>query len=74
MKATYTKLRDGSWGARIEGATPSKGSSIAVTKRDVCAIQQQRPRGGCSCDESCCRPRCDCDRSCNCRGGNIYDC
>ncbi len=32
MKATYSKLRDGSWGVRVEG-TVSEGASVTVTKK-----------------------------------------
>lgn len=34
MKATYTKLRDGSWGVRLEGGPLPAGSTVTVTKRD----------------------------------------
>lgn len=34
MKATYTKLKSGAWGVRVEGGTPHVGQSITVTKRD----------------------------------------
>ena len=33
MKATYTKLKDGSWGVRVEGITKPEGN-ITVTKKD----------------------------------------
>ncbi|MGH8519867.1 MAG: hypothetical protein ACREU9_00175 [Gammaproteobacteria bacterium] len=32
MKATYTKLRTGAWGVRVNG-NPKKGDRIAVTKK-----------------------------------------
>jgi hypothetical protein len=31
---TYTKLRSGEWGVRVEGAKPSIGATVHVTKRD----------------------------------------
>jgi len=34
MIATYTKLKSGDWGIRIEGGKPESGSSITVSKRD----------------------------------------
>jgi hypothetical protein len=34
MQTTYTKLRDGSWGIRVQGAKPTEGSSVTVSKRD----------------------------------------
>lgn len=33
MKASYTKLKSGAWGVRVEG-TVSDGQSITVTKKD----------------------------------------
>lgn len=33
MSATYTKLKSGNWGVRIEGAAQA-GQTITVTKRD----------------------------------------
>jgi len=34
MQATFTKLRSGDWGVRVEGAVPATGASITVAKRD----------------------------------------
>lgn len=35
MRATYTKLRSGAWGIRIESDTkPVEGTDIEVTKKD----------------------------------------
>lgn len=33
MAATYTKLKDGSWGIRVTGDKPVKGDRITVTKK-----------------------------------------
>lgn len=33
MKATYTKLRTGDWGLRIEGARVGEGTPVVVVKR-----------------------------------------
>ncbi len=33
MSATYTKLKSGDWGIRVEGSKPSEGSTITVTKK-----------------------------------------
>lgn len=33
MSATYTKLRDGSWGIKVQGSAKA-GQAITVTKRD----------------------------------------
>ena len=33
MAATYTKLRDGSWGIRVLGKKPKSGNSITVRKK-----------------------------------------
>jgi hypothetical protein len=33
MATTYTKLRDGSWGVRIEGPAPAAGQTVVVTKK-----------------------------------------
>lgn len=32
--ATYTKLRDGSWGVRVEGSVPKAGTTVTVSKKD----------------------------------------
>lgn len=32
--ATYTKLRDGSWGLRVTGPTPTTNQKVTVVKRD----------------------------------------
>lgn len=32
-KATYTKLRSGAWGVRIEGPAPAEGTTITVTTK-----------------------------------------
>lgn len=34
MKATFTKLRDGEWGVRIEGGHPTKGDTVSVEKKN----------------------------------------
>lgn len=34
MQATFTKLRSGDWGIRVEGSPPAQGASISVAKRD----------------------------------------
>lgn len=34
MKATYTKLKSGDWGLRVEGGDVKAGQSITVTKKD----------------------------------------
>jgi hypothetical protein len=34
MKATYTKLRDGTWGIKTVGGCPAKGATVAVAKKD----------------------------------------
>lgn len=34
MAATYSKLRDGSWGVRVTGTRPAEGAEIEVTKKD----------------------------------------
>ena len=33
MTATYTKLKDDSWGIRVQGGTPKAGQSITVEKK-----------------------------------------
>jgi hypothetical protein len=33
MTATYTKLKSGDWGVRIEGGTVKQGDTITVTKK-----------------------------------------
>jgi len=33
MATTYTKLRDGSWGVRVEGPAPAAGLTVTVTKK-----------------------------------------
>ena len=33
MAATYTKLRDGSWGVRVTGAAVKAGDRVTVTKK-----------------------------------------
>lgn len=33
MNASYTKLKDESWGIRVEGGTPKPGQSITVRKK-----------------------------------------
>lgn len=33
MATTYTKLRDGSWGLRVEGPAPAAGQTVTVTKK-----------------------------------------
>lgn len=32
--AKFTKLNDGTWGVRVDGAAPAVGSTVTVTKRD----------------------------------------
>lgn len=32
-RATYTKLRDGSWGIRVKGGAPAPGAQIRVKKK-----------------------------------------
>lgn len=34
MKATYTRLRSGGWGVRVEGDRPAPGAEIAVLKKN----------------------------------------
>jgi hypothetical protein len=34
MSATYTKLKSGDWGVRIEGSAPAVGSTVVVGKKD----------------------------------------
>jgi hypothetical protein len=33
MEATYTKLRDGSWGLRVTGGAPEPGAAVTVRKQ-----------------------------------------
>lgn len=33
MNATFTKLRNGDWGLRVEGGVPAAGMSIVVSKK-----------------------------------------
>lgn len=33
MKATYAKLRDGSWGVRVTGGVPAAGTALTVRKK-----------------------------------------
>ena len=34
MSASYTRLRNGAWGLRVQGETPIQGDQISVTKKD----------------------------------------
>ncbi len=34
MNATWAKLQDGSWGARVEGAAPAVGTELTMRRRD----------------------------------------
>jgi len=34
MSASYTRLRNGAWGLRVQGETPVQGTRISVTKKD----------------------------------------
>ncbi len=40
MTATYTKLKDGSWGVRVTGTPSHEGRVITVTKKDGSAKQE----------------------------------